>query len=62
MAAARGIQKTTGSGELHELGRGWSKSFMERMGFVTRKAKKTAKKLPPNSKELKESYDIVIGG
>ena len=27
---------------------------MEHMGFVT----KTAKKLPPNSEELKESYDI----
>ena len=48
-------------GKLHELGRGWSKSFMERIGFVMRKATKTAKKLPPNSEELKESYDIFDG-
>ena len=27
-----------------------------------RKATKTAKKLPPNSEELKESYDIFDGG
>ena len=59
LAAARGIQKATGSGQLHELGRSWSKSFMECMGFVMRKATKTAKKLPPNSDELKESYDIM---
>ena len=53
LAAARGIQKDTGGGQLHELGRGWAKSFMQRMGFVIRKATKTGKKLPP--KELKES-------
>ena len=29
------------------------------MGFVMTKAMKTPKKLPPNSEELKESYDIV---
>ena len=41
----------------------WAKSFMQRMGFVMRKAAKTAKKLPPNSEEqLKESYDIFDGG
>ena len=34
---------------------------MERMGFVMRKATKTAKKLPPNLEELKESYDIFDG-
>ena len=52
-----------GGGQLHELGRGWAKSFMQRMGFVIRKAAKTAKKLPPNSEELlKESYDIFDGG
>ena len=51
-----------GGGGLHELGRGWAKSFMQRMGFVMRKATKTAKKLPPNSEELKESYDIFDGG
>ena len=34
LVAARGIPKATGSGQLHELGRGWSKSFMEHMGFV----------------------------
>ena len=45
-------------GGLHELRRGWAKSFMQLMGFVMRKATKTAKKLPPNSEELKESYDI----
>ena len=49
-------------GQLHELGRGWAKSFMQRMGFVMRKAAKTAKKLPPNSEELKESYDIFDDG
>ena len=49
-------------GQLHEHGRGWAKSFMQRMGFVMRKAAKTAKKLPPNSEELKESYDIFDGG
>ena len=48
-------------GQLHELGRGWAKSFMQRMGFVVRKATKTAKKLPRNSEELKESYDIFDG-
>ena len=49
-------------GQLHELGRGWAKSFMQRMGFVMGKATKTAKKLPPNSEELNESYDIFDGG
>ena len=35
LAAARGIQNATGSGQLNlELGRGWSKSIMERIGFV----------------------------
>ena len=48
--------------QLHELGRGWAKSSMQRMGFVVRKATKAAKKLPPNSEELKESYDIFGGG
>ena len=33
-------------GGLHELGRGWAKSFMQRMGFVMRKVTKTVKKLP----------------
>ena len=33
-AAACGIHKSTGSGQLNELGRGWSKSFMEHTGFV----------------------------
>ena len=56
VAAARDIQKATGSGQLNELGRGWAKSFMERMGFVMRKATKTSKKLPPNFEELKENY------
>ena len=51
-----------GCGHLHEHGRGWAKPFMQRMGFVMRKAAKTAKKLPPNSEELKESYDIFDGG
>ena len=45
----------------HELGRGWAKSFIQRMGFVMRNATKTAKKLSPNSEELKESYDIFDG-
>ena len=49
-------------GQLHEHGRGWAKSFMHCMGFVMRKAAKTAKKLPSNSEELKESYDIFDGG
>ena len=62
LADARGIQKATGSGQLNELGRGWSKSFMERMGFGMTKDTKTAKKLPPNWEELKESYDIFNGG
>ena len=51
-----------GDGQLHELGRYWAKSFMQRMGFVMRKAAKTAKKLPPHSEELTESYDIFNGG
>ena len=38
-----------GGGQLHELERGWAKSFMQRIGFVTRNTTKTAKKLPPNS-------------
>ena len=62
LAAARGIQKAMGSGQLNEFGRGWSKSFMERNGFVMRKAMKTAKKLSSNVEELKESYDIFGGG
>ena len=49
-------------GQLHEHGRGWAKSFMQHMGFVMRKAAKTTKKLPSNSEELKESYDIFDGG
>ena len=51
-----------GGGGLYELVRGWAKSFMHRMGFVIRKVTKTAKKLPPNSEELKESYNIFDGG
>ena len=51
-----------GGGQLHELGRGWAKSFMQRMGSVVRKATKTAKKLPPNSEEPKERNDIFDGG
>ena len=35
---------------------------MEHMAFVMTKARKTAKKLPPNSEELQESYDIFDGG
>ena len=34
LAAARGIQKSTANRQLNELGRGWSKSVMEHMGFV----------------------------
>ena len=49
-------------GGLYELGRGWAKSFMHRIGFVIRKVTKTAKKLPPYSEELKESYNIFDGG
>ena len=37
LSPARGIQKATGSGQLSELGRGWSKSFMEHMDFVMTK-------------------------
>ena len=37
LAAARGIQKSTGSGQLNELGRGWSKSFMEHISFAMTK-------------------------
>ena len=37
LAAARGIQKSTDSGKLNELGRSWSKSFMEHVGFVMTK-------------------------
>ena len=44
------------------LGRGRAKSFMERMGFVVRKATKTAKKLPPNDDDLKQNYKIFDGG
>ena len=55
-------RKPRGDGQLHELGRYWAKSFMQRMGFVMRKAPKTAKKLPPHSEELKESYDIFDDG
>ena len=35
---------------------------MERMGFVMTKDAKAAKMLPPNSEEIKESYDILNGG
>ena len=64
LAGACDIQKAKGSGQLHELGRGWSKSFMEHMCFVMRKATKTDKKLPPRSEELglKESYNIFDDG
>ena len=31
LATTRDIQKATGSGQLNELGRGWSKSSMEHM-------------------------------
>ena len=37
-------------------------SFMQRMGFVMRKATKTAKKLPTISEELKERYGMFDGG
>ena len=36
LAAARVIQKS-GSGQLNEFGRGWSKSFIEHMGFMMTK-------------------------
>ena len=39
-------------GQLNELGRGWSKSFKERTGFMVRKATKTAKKFPPTFEDL----------
>ena len=61
LAIARGIQKATGSGQVNELGRGWSKSFMERMGTMG-KDTQMAKMFPPNSEELKESFDIFNGG
>ena len=32
------------------------------MGFVTKKVTKTDKKLPTNSEELMESYEIFNGG
>ena len=60
--AAHGIHNATGSGQLNELGRGWSKSFMESMGFVMRNAMKTAKKLSSKVEEPNESYDIFDGG
>ena len=41
---------------------GQSRSSNACMGFVIRKAKNTAKKFPPNSEEMKESYDIFDGG
>ena len=64
LADERGIQKATGRGQLNELGRGWSKSFMEHMGFEMTNDTQTAKMLPPNSEDLniKESYDIFNGG
>ena len=43
---ARGIQKATGRGQLNNLGRGWSKSVMERMGFVVTKDTKPAEMFP----------------
>ena len=33
----------------------WAKSFMQRTGSVMRTATKTAKKLPPNSEELRRA-------
>ena len=45
-ADACGIQKATGSGQLNNLGRGWSKSVMERMGFVVTKDTKPAEMFP----------------
>ena len=62
LADARGIQKATGNGQLNELGRGWSKSSTEHMGFVVTKDTKKANMLPANWEELKESYDIFNGG
>ena len=62
LADARGIQKATGNGQLNELGRGWSKSSTEHMGFVMTKDTKKANMLPANWEELKESYDIFDGG
>ena len=51
-----------GGGQLHELGRGWEKSFMQRIGFVMRKTTKTAKKLPPNSAAAENSIpaDLIV--
>ena len=60
LAAASGIQKATESGQLHDIGRGWSNAFMERNGFVVRK--ENANKLPPSCEEPKESYDIFDCG
>ena len=56
---ASGKPRGAGSCMSSEL---WSKSFMERTGFVSRKATKTARKLSPNSEDLKENYDIFDGG
>ena len=39
-----------------ELGKKWAESFLQRRGFVKRKATKAARKLPPDFSELKAAY------
>ena len=49
-----GVKHVTDSGARKRLG----KVVHATHGYVMRKATKTAKKVSPNSEELKESYDI----
>ena len=62
IAAARGIisHKKPSLLKEHggslELGKKWAESFLQRRGFVRRKATKAARKLPPDYPELKMAF------
>lgn len=62
LAAARGIishkkpSLLKEHGGTLELGQKWAESFLQRRGFVRRKATKAARKLPPDYPELKVAF------
>jgi hypothetical protein len=58
IAAAKGILMHRDPGLLHHvsLDRGWAASILDRMGYVKRKSTKTARKLPEDFDEVKNTY------
>lgn len=68
IATARGIVKYENKALLSEnwgpiqLDRGWSDSFLSRLGYVKREGTKAARKLPSDFDEKKEDFLTGVGG